>query len=85
MPSTDTDRSVRRPAEPSGIASVDNAIHSIKADLMDMEDRLIERMDDRFDKVDRRIDKLEVTVGERFDSVEGRIDKIIKHLGIDDA
>ena len=45
-------QNIRRPAESTGDAAVDNAVHSIKADLMDMEDRLVERMDKRFDKVD---------------------------------
>ena len=72
--STQRRQNVRRPAEPTGDASVDNAIHSIKADLMDTEDRLIEHMDERFDKV-----------GERLDAVDGDLRAIKGHLGIDDG
>ena len=50
--STQRRQNVRRPAEPTGDASVDNAIHSIKADLMEMEDRLVKHADGRFDAVD---------------------------------
>ena len=45
-------QNIRRPAEPTGDSAVDNALHSLKADMADMEDRLIEHMDERFDAVD---------------------------------
>lgn len=37
---------VRRPAEPTGDPAVDNAVHSLKADLAEMEDRLVKRFDE---------------------------------------
>ncbi|MDE0657333.1 MAG: hypothetical protein OXH58_12205 [Acidimicrobiaceae bacterium] len=78
---TEPVRNIRRPAEPTGDRLIDNAIHSIKADLMDMEDRLIERMDERFDKVDERFDGIDG----RLDGIDAKLDRVVEHLGIDDA
>ncbi|MDE0492467.1 MAG: hypothetical protein F4Y12_08805 [Acidimicrobiaceae bacterium] len=71
---TDPVRSVRRPAEPTGDRLIDNAIHSIKTDIMDTEDRLIERMDERFDSVDTDLQ-----------AIKAKLDKVVDHLGIGDA
>lgn len=63
--------SVRRPAEPTGDAGVDNAIHSLKTDMAEMEERLVEHMDERFDKVD-----------ERLDGIDADLKAIKDHLGV---
>jgi hypothetical protein len=45
-------QNIRRPFEPTGDAAVDNAFHSVKADIADAKDEIIEQMNERFDAVD---------------------------------
>lgn len=65
-------RAIRRPAEPTSDPLVDltNEVHSLKGDMAEMEDRLIERMDARFTKLHDRISGVEEHMDERFDDLE---------------
>lgn len=67
-------RNVRRPFQPTGDPRVDNAFHSIKADIADLSDDLVEHMDD-----------LEGRMVERFDGVDSDLQAIKDHLGISDG
>ena len=56
-------QNIRRPVEPTGDQAVDNALHSLKADMADMEDRLIEHVDERFDAVDKDLKAIKNHLG----------------------
>ena len=79
---TPSARSIRRPAKSTGDPLVDltNEVHGLKTDMAEMEDRLIEHMDERFDAVD--VDLQQIT--ERFNEVDSDLKAIKDHLGIRD-
>lgn len=74
-------RNVRRPFEPTGDPRVDNALHSVKADIADLNDDLVERIGDLEDHMNERFD----AVDGRFDRMDSDLQAIKDHLGIDDG